>query len=75
MRTKVTTRGQVSIPSALRRKLGLDADTVVEWILEGNTLRVVPIPADPIAALRGSGRKGAVRRLLADRERDRRRGG
>jgi len=75
MRTKVTARGQISIPSELRRKLGLDADTVVEWILEGNTLRVVPIPADPIAALRGSGRKGAVRRLLADRGRDRRRGG
>jgi AbrB family looped-hinge helix DNA binding protein len=75
MRTKVTTRGQVSIPSEIRRKLGLQADTIVEWVLEGSTLRVIPIPADPVAALRGSGRKGAVGRLLADRRRDRRRGG
>ena len=74
MRTKVTSRGQVSIPSEVRRKLGLKAETVVEWVLEGNTLRVIPIPPDPIAALRGSGRKGAVGRLLADRRKDRQRG-
>lgn len=75
MRTKVTTRGQVSIPSEVRRKLGIEPESVVEWVLEGNTLRVIPIPADPVAALRGSGRKGAVGRLLVDRRKDRRRDG
>ncbi|MGH7858880.1 MAG: AbrB/MazE/SpoVT family DNA-binding domain-containing protein [Candidatus Binatia bacterium] len=75
MRTKVTSRGQVSIPSEIRRKLGLEAETMLEWVVEGNTLRAIPIPTDPIAALRGSGRKGAVGRLLADRRRDRRRDG
>jgi AbrB family looped-hinge helix DNA binding protein len=75
MRTKVTTRGQVSIPSRIREQLGLGPETVVEWVVEGDTLRVIPIPADPIRALRGSGRKGAVGRLLADRRRDRGRDG
>ena len=75
MRTKVTTRGQVSIPSAVRKKLQIEPETVLEWIVEGNAARVVPIPRDPIAALRGSGKKGDVRRLLADRRRDRRRDG
>jgi bifunctional DNA-binding transcriptional regulator/antitoxin component of YhaV-PrlF toxin-antitoxin module len=74
MRTRLTSRGQVSIPSALRRKLKLKAQTLFEWVIEGNALRVIPIPDDPIAALRGSGKKGAVARLLAERARDRKRG-
>jgi bifunctional DNA-binding transcriptional regulator/antitoxin component of YhaV-PrlF toxin-antitoxin module len=74
MRTRLTSRGQVSIPSALRRKLKLKAQTLVEWVIEGNALRVIPIPDDPIAALRGSGKKGAVARLLAERARDCKRG-
>ena len=73
MRTRVTERGQVSIPVRARKQLGIHPHTLVEWIVEGNTLRVVPIPDDPIAALRGSGRTGAVKRLLAERRRDGRR--
>ena len=49
--------------------------TTLEWTIEGSALRVIPISDDPIAALRGSGRPGAVRRLLADRRRGRRRNG
>ncbi|HEY2388934.1 MAG TPA: AbrB/MazE/SpoVT family DNA-binding domain-containing protein [Candidatus Binatia bacterium] len=50
-------------------------DTLLEWVVEGHTVRVIPIPDDPIGALRGSGKKGETRRLLADRRRDRRRDG
>jgi hypothetical protein len=55
--------------------LKLAPQTLLEWVVEGNTLRAIPIPDDPIAALRGSGKKGAVARLLAERARDRKRGG
>ncbi|MGH7805432.1 MAG: AbrB/MazE/SpoVT family DNA-binding domain-containing protein [Candidatus Binatia bacterium] len=75
MRTKVTDRGQVSIPSDIRQKLGIKADTRIEWVVEGNTLRAIPLPDDPVAALRGSGKKREVERLLSDRRRDRRRDG
>jgi AbrB family looped-hinge helix DNA binding protein len=75
MRTRVTDRGQVSIPAAIRRKLGIRANTAVEWVLDGNAVRVIPIPEDPVGALRGAGKPGAVQRLLEDRRRDRRRDG
>jgi AbrB family looped-hinge helix DNA binding protein len=71
MRTKVTTRGQVSIPAPIRRQLRIKADTTVEWIVEGSTVRVIPLPDDPLAAFRGSGKGGTVKALLKDRRRDR----
>ena len=71
MRTRVTKRGQVSVPSDVRRKLGIGPATVLEWVVEGNTARIIPLPADPIRAFRGSGRKGQVDTLLRERRRDR----
>jgi AbrB family looped-hinge helix DNA binding protein len=71
MRTKVTKRGQVSVPSEIRKKLGIGPDTSLEWVIDGNAARVFPIPADPIKAFRGSGPKGQVRRLLKERQRER----
>jgi len=73
MRTKVTKRGQVSVPSEVRKQLGIGPETTLEWVVEGATARVIPLPSDPLKAFRGSGRKGMVRRLLRERVRDRRR--
>ncbi|MGH7774569.1 MAG: AbrB/MazE/SpoVT family DNA-binding domain-containing protein [Candidatus Binatia bacterium] len=73
MRTKVTKRGQVSVPSDVRKKLHIGPDTTLEWVVEGNTARVIPLPSDPLKAFRGSGKKGMVRRLLRERRRDRQR--
>ena len=71
MRTRVSKRGQVSIPAAVRRRLGISASTRLEWVVEDNAARVIPIPDDPVGALRGSGKPGTVARLLRDRRRDR----
>ena len=73
MRTKVTKRGQVSVPSEVRKKLQIGPETELEWVVEGATVRVIPLPSDPVSAFRGSGRKGAIKRLLRDRKRDRQR--
>jgi AbrB family looped-hinge helix DNA binding protein len=73
MRTRVTKRGQVSVPSEVRRKLHIGPDTTLEWVVEGATARVIPIPADPVRAFCGSGRKGLVKQLLEERRRDRQR--
>jgi len=72
MRTTVTERGQVSIPAAVRRSLKIEPLSSVEWVVENGSARLIPIPRDLISALRGSGRPGAVKRLLSDRHRDRR---
>lgn len=61
------------MPARVRKELSISADATVEWVIEGGTARVIPIPADPIAAFRGSGKKGAVARLLKERRQDRRR--
>lgn len=73
MRTRVTKRGQVSVPSEVRKKLKIGPNTKLEWVVEGNTARVIPIPPDPLRAFRGSGKKGMVKRLLRDRRLDQQR--
>jgi AbrB family looped-hinge helix DNA binding protein len=72
MLTKVTKRGQVSVPADVRKKLQIGPDTRLQWIVEGSTARVIPLPADPLKAFRGSGRKGLVKILLDDRRSGRR---
>ena len=73
MRTKISKRGQVSVPSEVRRKLRIGPDTTLEWVVEGATARVIPLPSDPVKAFRGSGKKGLVKDLVEERKRDRQR--
>lgn len=73
MHTKMSKRGQVSVPSCVRTKLRIGTDTRLEWLIEGDTARVIPLPADAIKAFRGSGKKGLVKQLLREREKDRKR--
>ena len=74
MRSTVTRRGQTVIPTKLGDRYGLADGSQVEWIDTGVGLKVIPLPPDPIAALRGSGRgEKLTERLLAERARDRER--
>jgi hypothetical protein len=57
----------------VRKQLSIGPETTVEWVIEGATARVIPIPEDPVAAFRGSGKKGSVERLLKERRKDRQR--
>ncbi|TMI73161.1 MAG: AbrB/MazE/SpoVT family DNA-binding domain-containing protein [Bacillati bacterium ANGP1] len=73
MKTTVTARGQTVIPARLRRAHRITPRTRIEWIDDGQTIRVVPLPEDPIAAARGTA-KGLRAVLLRDRKRERQRG-
>jgi AbrB family looped-hinge helix DNA binding protein len=75
MKRKVTKRGQVSVPSGVRKQLHIGPNVTLEWIVGGATATVIPVPADPAKAFRGSGKKGLVKQLLKDRRRDRQKEG
>jgi AbrB family looped-hinge helix DNA binding protein len=40
---KVTTKGQVTIPQAIREQLGIHSGTEVEFVVEGNTVKLIPV--------------------------------
>ena len=73
MKTTVTERGHTVVPAKIRRDFGIEPHSRLEWIHDGKTIRIVPIPEDPIRAARGSSH-GLSRRLLEERERERARG-
>jgi AbrB family looped-hinge helix DNA binding protein len=53
MKTRVSSKGQIVLPSELRRRFGIEAGDdlgIVEW---GGAVFLVPVPEDPVAAARG----------------------
>ncbi len=72
MKTIVSTRGQVSIPSKLRKKFNIVPETQLEWIEEGNAIKIIPLPKDPVKAFRGAGRgRYTTEKLVKDRRKER----
>lgn len=53
MESTVTVRGQTAIPAAIRRKYNIKPKTKLEWIDDGRTISVLPIPQNSIKALKG----------------------
>jgi AbrB family looped-hinge helix DNA binding protein len=69
----VTSKGQMVIPSKLRKKLGIHKGTKVSVREEGNRLILQPITREYIHSLRGilKGDGSAMKFLLEERKRDR----
>jgi AbrB family looped-hinge helix DNA binding protein len=73
MQSTITSRGQTVIPAFIRHQFHLSPADRLEWVLDQDGIRVVPVRANPIEAFRGQGRKaggGATIRLLVERRKD-----
>lgn len=72
MKSTVSIRGQVSIPAELRKKYNIEPETRLEWIEDGNAIKIIPVPKDPIKTFRGAGRgRYTSDKLLKDRRKER----
>ena len=69
MQSKVSTKGWVVIPAALRKRYRLKPGTVVEFREEGEKILIVPRDSDPVEKLFGklAGRVSLTKALLEDR--------
>ncbi|MEM3101674.1 MAG: AbrB/MazE/SpoVT family DNA-binding domain-containing protein [Candidatus Nitrosotenuis sp.] len=75
MKSTVTVRGQTAIPAAIRRKYNIRPKTKLEWIDDGHTISVLPIPQDSIKALKGKFKDAdLLNALLESRKEERKRG-
>jgi AbrB family looped-hinge helix DNA binding protein len=70
MQSTITERGQTVVPAQIRKLFHLNPSDRLEWIVDADGIRVLPVRADPIAAFRGRGVGGATKRLLAERRFD-----
>lgn len=73
MKTTVTERGQTVVPARIREDHRIEPRTQLEWIDDGHTIRIVPLPEDPIRAAKGAS-KDLGRALREERARERARG-
>jgi len=70
MKSVVSTRGQTAIPAAIRKRFQIKEKTKLEWIIEGDSITIIPIPEDPIKAFKGK-LKGTTKTLIEERKRER----
>ncbi len=72
--TTVTGKGQIVIPSSIRRKLGIKEGTRIQIELKEDEKEITlkPITRDYVHSLRGKFRgKGLMKALIAEKKRER----
>jgi AbrB family looped-hinge helix DNA binding protein len=72
--TTATSKGQIVIPSAMRRKLGIKEGTRIQIELNEDAKEIIlkPITRDYVHSLRGKFKgKGLLKSLMAEKKRER----
>ena len=76
METTATSKGQIVIPSSIRRRLGIKEGTRIQIELKEDDREIIlrPITRDYVHSLRGRFKgKGLLKALMADRKEERNR--
>jgi bifunctional DNA-binding transcriptional regulator/antitoxin component of YhaV-PrlF toxin-antitoxin module len=72
--TVMTNRGQISVPSELRKRHNFKGGQRFAWLDDGEIIKLIPIPDNPVEALRGRGKgENLLQVLLDERRKDRQR--
>jgi AbrB family looped-hinge helix DNA binding protein len=72
METTAPAKGQIVIPSSIRRRLGIKEGTRIKIEEKGNEIILKPITREYVHSLRGKLRgKGLMKALLAEKQRER----
>jgi AbrB family looped-hinge helix DNA binding protein len=74
METYATVKGQIVIPSSVRRKLGIKQGTRIEIEVDEDGQRIIltPITREYVHSLRGKYKgKGLLKALMAEKQRER----
>ena len=74
METIATSKGQIVIPSSIRRRFGIKEGTRIQITVNDKTHEIVlkPITREYIHSIRGKFRgKGLLKALMADRKKER----
>jgi AbrB family looped-hinge helix DNA binding protein len=72
--TTATSKGQIVIPSSIRRKLGIKEGTRIQIELNEDAKEIIlkPITRDYVHSLRGKFKgKGLLKRLMAEKKKER----
>jgi AbrB family looped-hinge helix DNA binding protein len=70
--TTVTKRGRIVVPAPIRQRHDIQSGDTLAWIDDGETIKVIPLPSEPIDALRGCAKgEPLLERLLISRQGDR----
>ena len=75
MVTTISRKGQTVVPADIRLQFHIASNTKLAWISDGETIRVIPLPADPIGNARGIAKGSCLSQALReDRRQERSRG-